>query len=159
MRNIFAVLMIIFSFQTFAQDNKSKDGINFSGEYIGTFTDINNTEGTMQLYLYQSVNGKTSGIIVLNRNLNGKKEITTGTISIKGNSEFISGHFMPSKIVYGNPREIENENLIVSYDSYTCRWEIFGEMMDKKGNTITGKAVPVNCIESNLIEFSLNKKN
>ena len=158
MKNVFLVLMIIFSFQTYAQDDKSKDGIDYSGEYNGTFTDIMNTEGTMQLFLYQSDKGHTSGIIVLNRNVNGKNEVTTGTITIGGNGEFISGHFMPSEIKYNNPREGEGGIIQNSYDSYSCRWEIFGEITDKKGNTIIGKAVPTNCIESNLIEFTINKK-
>lgn len=158
MKIVLNFLMIILSFQAFAQDDKSKDGIDYSGEYSGTFIDIKNTEGTMQLFLYQSVKGHTSGIIVLTRIINGKNEVTTGTITITGNGEFISGHFMPSEINYGNQREIEDGILDKSYDSYFCRWEIFGEMMDKKGNSIVGRAVPVNCIESNLIEFTITKK-
>jgi hypothetical protein len=157
MRNVFLVLMIILSFQTFAQDDKSKDGIDYSGEYSGTFTDIKNTEGTMQLFLYQSDKGHTSGIIVLNRIVNGNAEVTTGTIKIGGNGEFINGSFMPSEINYINPREGEEGNIQNSFDSYSCRWEIYGELTDKNGNTIIGKAVPVNCVESNLIEFEVTK--
>ena len=157
MKKVFSVLMIILSFQALAQDDKSKDGIDFSGEYSGTFTDIKNTEGTMQLFLYQSDKGHTSGIIVLNRIVNGNTEVTTGTIKIGGNGEFINGSFMPSEIKFINPREVEDGIIKNTYDSYSCRWEIFGELTDKKGNSIIGKAVPVNCVESNLIEFELTK--
>jgi len=158
MRIGFSILMIILSFQVFAQDDKSKDGIDYSGEYSGAFSDIKNAEGTMQLFLYQSDKGRTSGIILLTRIVNGKSEVTTGTINIEGNGEFISGNFMPSEIKYINPREGEDGIMQNTYDSYSCRWEIFGQITDKKGNTIIGKAVPANCIESNLIEFTLNKK-
>ena len=64
---------------------------------------------------------------------------------------------MPSEINYINPREGEEVNMQNSFDSYSCRWEIYGELTDKNGNTIIGKAVPVNCVESNLIEFEVTK--
>ena len=149
--------MIILSFQAFAQDDKSKEGIDYSGEYSGSFTDLKNAEGTLQLFLYQPDKGRTSGIILLTRIVNGKSEVTTGTINIEGNGEFISGNFMPSEIKYINTREDEDGIMQNLYDSYSCRWEIFGELKDKKGNTIIGKAVPTNCIESNLIEFEITK--
>ena len=157
MRKILSVLMIILSFQAFAQDDKSKEGIDYSGEYSGSFTDLKNAEGTLQLFLYQPDKGRTSGIILLTRIVNGKSEVTTGTINIEGNGEFISGNFMPSEIKYINTREDEDGIMQNLYDSYSCRWEIFGELKDKKGNTIIGKAVPTNCIESNLIEFEITK--
>lgn len=158
MKILLTGLMIILSFHAFAQDDKSKDGIDYSGEYSGNFTDLKGADGILELFLYQSDKGKTEGIIVLTRTVNGKDELTTGKITIEGNGEFINGHFTPSKIFYGsNAREIEDGVLDKSIDSYSCRWEIFGEMMDKKGNSIVGRAVPVNCVESNLIEFTLNK--
>ncbi|RLD25293.1 MAG: hypothetical protein DRI54_05195 [Bacteroidetes bacterium] len=158
MRKLLSILMILLSIQAFAQDDKSKDRIDYSGEYNGTFTDIKDAEGTMQLFLYQPDKGRTSGIILLTRIVNGKSEVTTGTINIEGNGEFISGNFMPSEIKYIAPREDEDGIMQNTYDSYSCRWEIFGQITDKKGNTIIGKAVPANCVESNLIEFRINKK-
>jgi len=157
MRKIISIIFIILSYNTVAQDDNTKEKIDYSGEYSGAFIDIKNTEGTIQLFLYQTVKGHTSGIIVLDRIVNGENEVTTGTIKIDGNDDFISGHFMPSEIKYSNPREGEDGIINKPYDSYSCRWEIFGEMSDKKGNTIIGRAVPVNCVESNLIEFTLIK--
>ena len=157
MSKVFSVLLIFLSFNAIAQDDKSKEGIDYSGEYSGSFTDLKNAEGTLQLFLYQPDKGRTSGIILLTRIVNGKSEVTTGTINIEGNGEFISGNFMPSEIKYINTREDEDGIMQNLYDSYSCRWEIFGELKDKKGNTIIGKAVPTNCIESNLIEFEITK--
>ena len=158
MRTGFLVLLIILSFNAYTQDEKSKEQLDYSGEYSGSFTDLKNAEGTIQLFLYQSDKGHSSGIIVLNRIVNGENIITTGTITISGNNEFIDGHFMPSEIHYGKQREVENEDLDLSFDSYSCRWELFGKLEDKNNLSITGKAVPVNCVESNLIEFFIIKK-
>ena len=43
-------------------------------------------------------------------------------------------------------------------NSYECGWNLYGEFKDKNGNLIIGKAVPLNCTESNLIDFTLNRK-
>lgn len=150
-------MFIFLSYNAIAQNDKTKEKIDYSGKYSGAFIDIKNTEGAIQLFLYQTDKGHTSGIIVLDRIVNGENEVTTGTIKISGNENFINGHFMPSEIKYNNPREDENGIMNKSYDSYSCRWEIFGEMSDINGDTIIGKAVPLNCVESNLIEFTLIK--
>jgi hypothetical protein len=150
MKKTILILLIISSFQNFAQ--KDKKQIKFSGEYIGKFTDLKKNTGTMELFLYQSNNGFSEGIVKMNKN---DSKIITGVIRINGNENFISGNFSPSEIknnLWNNEKTKES----IPKDSYECGWNFFGEL--KKEGIIIGKAVPTNCSESNLIEFTLNRK-
>ena len=61
------LIIIISSISTFAQKEKSKNEINFSGEYIGEFSDLKNIKGTIELFLYESKNGFSDGIILMKK--------------------------------------------------------------------------------------------
>ncbi len=138
MKNIILFLIITSSISTFSQKDKPKNEMNFSGEYFGEFNDIKNTKGTIELFLYQSQNGYSDGIILIKKN---NTEIISGIIRINGNGKFISGNFTPSKIKNINWNSEKTKN-IAPKDSYECGWNLFGEFKDKSGNLIRGKAVP-----------------
>lgn len=158
MKKVFILLFVIISLQSVAQKHQLNDGMNFSGEYNGVFSDIINNAGTLQLFLFQSNNGSMEGLVVMKKIQGDSTSIHTGTITIRGEGKYISGNFMPS--------EFRNDfNPVSSYlevqapgGSYQCRWSIFGEINTDTGLSILGKAVPVNSTESNLIEFTVTKK-
>jgi hypothetical protein len=150
MKKAILILLLISSFQTFAQ--KDKKQIDSSGEYIGKFSDLKKNTGTMELFLYQSNNGFSEGIVKMKIN---DSKIITGVIRISGNEVFISGNFSPSEIK-NNLWNTEKTKEMTPKDSYECGWSFYGEF--KNGKSIIGKAVPTNCSESNLIEFTLNRK-
>jgi PBP1b-binding outer membrane lipoprotein LpoB len=167
MKKIAFILVITFLFQACAQNNSIKydhesttrekrnnNDINFTGEFNGTFTDLKKEKGTIELFLYQSNNGFSEGIILMTKS---DTKIITGVLSINGNGKFLTGNFSPSEIK-NTLWSSQNKNAVTPENSYQCGWSFYGEIKDEKGKLIVGKAVPTNCSESNLIEFTLNKK-
>ena len=158
------ILIFTFSSQACAQNSnvkydnvvskKEKSKTDFSGEFKGSFSDLKGGKGTIELFLYQSNNGFSEGIILMRKD---NDNIITGVLRIVGNGKFITGNFSPSQIknTFWNP---ESKSIIIPENSYQCGWNFYGEIKDDKGKLITGKAVPTNCSESNLIEFTLNRK-
>ena len=129
------------------------DEVGFSGEYSGSFKDLKNDGGTIELFLYQSNNGFSEGIIILKKK-DGK--LVTGVAQVTGNGKFLNGNFTPSIIKNSVLRSEKVKNLD-SISSYQCGWRFYGEIKDETGNMISGKAVPMNCSESNLMEFILKR--
>jgi len=153
MKRILLLISLITSFSFFAQGDNSKNEIQFSGEYTGKFTDLNNNQGTIQLFLYSFKNGASEGIILMKKN---DLKTITGTIRITGNEKHLSGQFTPSKIKNTTSNTQYNPSS-TSTDSFECMWNLYGEIQGHDKRLIKGKAVPNNCSESNLITFTLNK--
>lgn len=148
------LLLVLFTAPSaISQRNKQSYEARISGEYSGVFTDIKNEKGTIELFLYQSNQSFTGGIVVLKMNSNPNKVIT-GTIQLQGNEQFISGGFTPSEIK--NIGIEANAEMMPPKSSYECGWSFYGEM--KSPESIIGKAVPLNCNESNLFDFKVTKK-
>lgn len=82
------------------------------------------------------------------------KKVITGIIHLQGNNQYISGSFTPSEIQHFGMEA--NGERIVTKSSYQCGWNFYGEM--KTQEKIIGKAVPINCNESNLFDFTVTKK-
>lgn len=151
--SIILILVLFSAPAAISQRNKQSNEASISGEYSGVFSDLNNEKGTIDLYLYQSKQGFTGGIVVMKMDTNPTKVIT-GTIHLQGTDQFISGSFTPSEIK--NFGMEANNNVTAPKSSYECGWSFYGEM--KSSVKIIGKAVPINCNESNLVDFSLTKK-
>ena len=161
MKKVLIFLLVLNIFQSCNKqvrnkvDSKTDVVLDFSGEYSGTFTDLKNIEGKIELSLYQSKNGLTGGIIILKKK-NTEENLITGTVNVMGDGKIINGNFIPSVIDHTVLYPDKGKNL-VSIDSYQCSWNFYGEIKDESGNLITGKAVPMNCSESNLMEFTLER--
>ena len=163
MKRAVLILVILSLFQSCGKqqeekkdDDKTAVIIDYSGEYSGTFSDLKNTEGKIKLSLYQSNNGITGGIIIIQKN-NSKEKLITGTINVMGDGKTINGNFIPSVVDHSVLYPDTNKNL-VPVDSYQCSWNFYGEIKDEFGNLIIGKAVPMGCSESNLMEFILERE-
>ena len=161
MKRVIIILLVLNTFQSCRKqevkklDSKTDVVIDFSGEYTGTFTDLKNIEGKIELTLYQSNNGLTGGIITLKKK-NSEEKLITGTIYVTGDGKIINGNFTPSVMDHTVLYPDKNKNLAL-VDSYQCSWNFYGEIQDDSGYLITGKAVPMNCSESNLMEFMLER--
>ncbi len=162
MKRIVLILIVLGVFQSCSKheekktDTKSDIIIDFSGEYSGTFSDLKNIEGKIKLSLYQSKNGITGGIIILQKN-NSEDKLITGTVNVMGDGKTINGNFIPSVIDHTVLNPDKNKNIAI-VDSYQCSWNFYGEIKDESGNLIIGKAVPMGCSESNLMEFILERE-
>ena len=157
MKKITFFLLILISFQSCVQkykENKIKPSLDFSGDYIGTFSDIKNIQGKIELTLYQMKNGRTSGTIILKKEKE-KENFITGIINGSSDGKVFNGNLTPSVMNY----QIVSEDKIdkPSYDSYQCNWSLFGEIKMNEEITMVGKAVVMNCSESNIMEFTVTK--
>ncbi|MGJ8745140.1 hypothetical protein [Polaribacter sp.] len=157
MKKILLILVISVFTQSCVEkkkENKIKTNIDYSGEYIGTFTDIKNTGGKIELSLFQSQNGQTGGTISIKKK---NEPLITGIVNINGDENGFNGSLIPSVVKYQTIQK-ENEENTTPFDSYSCGWSLFGKIKNKGKITIIGKAVPMNCSESNIMEFTLEKK-
>ena len=155
MKKILFILLISVIIQSCVQKKKQhKINIDYSGEYIGTFTDIKNTVGKIELSLFQSQNGQTGGTISIKKK---NESVITGIVNINGDEKGFSGSLIPSVVKYQTIQK-ENEVNTTPFDSYSCGWSFYGKIKNEGKIIIIGKAVPMNCSESNIMEFSLEKK-
>ena len=161
MKRIILAILILNILHSCAHSEEKKSDIktdvivDFTGEYFGTFSDLKNNEGQIKLSLYQSNNGITGGIITLQKNGDGEKLIT-GVINVMGDGNIINGNFAPSVINQTTLYNDKKKN-VETVDSYQCVWNFYGKIKGETGNLIIGKAVPMNCSESNLMEFTLER--
>lgn len=162
MKKIFLAILILNILHSCRQsEEKNKDiktdvVVDFSGDYSGTFSDLKNAEGKIKLSLYQSNNGMSGGIITLKKNGDSEK-LVTGVINVMGNGKIINGNFTPS-VINQTTLYYDNKKKLEITDSYQCTWSFYGEILGESGNLIIGKAVPMNCSESNLMEFNLERE-
>ncbi|PQJ20597.1 hypothetical protein, partial [Tenacibaculum sp. SG-28] len=77
--------------------------------------------------------------------------------NINGDENGFNGNLTPSVVKYQTVTKETEENM-ASFDSYSCRWDIYGKIKNEGNVIIVGKAVPMNCSESNIMEFTLEKK-
>lgn len=149
----FLLLLLFIAPSAISQRNKQSNEAAISGEYSGVFTDIKNGKGAIDLFLYQANQGFTEGIVVMKMDSNPNKAIT-GIIHLQGNGQYISGSFNPS-VIHHFGMEANGEKMVAK-SSYECGWSFYGEM--KTPEKIVGKAVPLNCNESNLFDFTVTRK-
>ena len=157
MKKILFILLISIFTQSCVEKNKeskSKISIDYSGEYIGTFTDIKNKGGEIELSLFQSRNGQTGGTISIKKK---DENLITGIVNINGDENGFNGNLIPSVVKHQTVPK-ENEENMARYDSYSCGWSLYGKIKNEGKIIIIGKAVPMNCSESNIMEFTLEKK-
>jgi hypothetical protein len=157
MKKILFILLISVFSQSCVEnkgENKNKNNIDYSGTYIGTFTDIKNTGGKIELTLFQSQNGQTGGTISIKKK---NENLITGIVNINGNENGFNGSLIPSVIKY-KTMPTENEKNMIPFDSYSCGWSLYGKIKNEGKIIIIGKAVPMNCSESNMMKFILEKK-
>ena len=156
MTRILIFLLVLNIIQSCNKKEENKSGpkaevpIDYSGDYSGTFSDLKNVKGKMELSIYQSKNGYSGGILTIKMN-NSDERIITGSINVMGDGNIINGNFTPSVFDYPDLN-------LKSGDSYHCRWTFYGKIKSESDHIIIGKAVPDNCSESNLIEFTLVRK-
>ncbi|MBT3547953.1 hypothetical protein N8480_02600 [Flavobacteriaceae bacterium] len=153
---LFIILISIFTQSCVEKkkENKNKINIDYSGEYIGTFTDIKNKGGEIELSLFQSQNGQTGGTISIKKK---DENLITGIVNINGDENGFNGSLIPSVVKYQTVTK-ETEKNMARYDSYSCSWSLYGKIKNEGKIIIIGKAVPMNCSESNIMEFTLEKK-
>ena len=87
---LFIILISIFTQSCVEKkkENKNKINIDYSGEYIGTFTDIKNKGGEIELSLFQSQNGQTGGTISIKKK---DENLITGIVNINGDENGFNG--------------------------------------------------------------------
>ena len=153
---LFITLISIFTQSCIEKkkENKNINNIDYSGEYIGTFKDIKNKGGEIELSLFQIQNGQIGGTVSIKKK---DENLITGSVYINGDENGFNGNLTPSVVKYQTVTNETEENM-ASFDSYSCRWDIYGKIKNEGNVIIVGKAVPMNCSESNIMEFTLEKK-
>ena len=81
----------------------------------------------------------------------------TGIVYANGSENGFNGNLVPSVVEYQTV-EKENKEGRIPFDTYSCSWSFYGKLFNDGNITVRGKAVPMNCSESNILEFSLEKK-
>ncbi|MFA5418927.1 MAG: hypothetical protein WC341_10765 [Bacteroidales bacterium] len=159
MKRILLLFLLVVALPTFAQKEHPGKSINYNGEYNGTFADRKNNTGTIQLFLNQTIDNNTDGLVIIQKKRGDSTTLVTGTIMIrKANQMYFSGNFTPSELRSDFNPLSSTLPAVLAVDSYQCRWALYGTMSTDNGLTIMGKAVPINCPESNVIDFKLTKK-
>ncbi|MEZ4720438.1 MAG: hypothetical protein R2813_01010 [Flavobacteriales bacterium] len=152
-------LGFVLCLSSIAQRHKAEEYSISTREYTGTFTDLNEVTGQLQLYVNIDNSDNIDGIAVLrisedsavSGNISGSIKITDRYV---GNSGPII--FQPS--LRKTSMIHANSNLAPDYlqtSSYQCDWHIVIENPSIEMKSLKGKAVPRDCLYSNLIEFEL----
>ena len=114
---------------------------------------MNATEGEIELSLFQSGNGQHGGTILIKKK---GEDVLTGIVYANGSENGFNGNLVPSVLEY-QAVEKDNEEGRRPTDSYSCSWSFYGKIYNDGNITVRGKAVPMNCSESNIMEFGLEK--
>jgi hypothetical protein len=106
------------------------------------------------LSLFQSGNGQTGGTILIKKI---GEDVLSGIVYANGSENGFNGNLVPSVVEY-QAVEKDDEEGRRPFDTYSCSWSFYGRFFNDGILTVRGKAVPTNCSESNILEFSLEKK-
>ena len=158
MRKLAAIFLLFLSVNLYAQrKDKNNDQVNSTGDYIGTFSDIYGAKGELQISLMETENG-ISGVVLFQFSADS---LLTGSIEMarsRWSAENSTIHFLPSEM---RQNRVYDKNPVkdqLQRHSYDCRWHIVLTERDPKSKTLKGKAVPQQCLFSNIISFEARKK-
>jgi hypothetical protein len=154
MKKLVFILFVSIVSQSCVEKKKEPINIDYLGDYIGTFTDMNAIEGGIELSLFQSGNGQTGGTILIKKK---GEDVLSGIVYANGSENGFNGNLVPSVVEY-QAVEKDDEEGRRPFDTYSCSWSFYGRFFNDGILTVRGKAVPTNCSESNILEFSLEKK-
>lgn len=155
MKNFFTIILMLCVLTTVAQRKNKNKYEDWSGDYVGSFSDINGASGELQITLSESSPG-WSGVVLMN--FDGDSIVTGSLFSSRYNVDGTNISFNPSNRKPNRLYAPQVDSASLQTSSYECDWNVVVSKWDYASGTIKGKAAPNNCLFYNLLSFEVTRQ-